>query len=103
VGVAILPGRDFEVEILVVRIGQSLADVPLDAAGAQDGAGDAERDGVLAGDFADALGAFEPDTVGGEEFLVLVDLRLYEVDEVSDVIFEAFVRLVLQASKMTSE
>src|SRR5215471_5877121 len=98
VRVAILAGRNFEIEILVVGVGQGFADVPLHAARAQHGAGHAERDAVFARDQADAFRPLQPDAVCREQFLVLVDLWLHERDEILDVFFKAVVRLVLQAA-----
>ena len=50
------------------------------------------------GDVSNILGALDPDAVGGEQFLVLVDLGAKESEEVLHFLFEAGIGFVLQAA-----
>jgi hypothetical protein len=61
----------------------------LQAGGAQHGPGDAQVEHVFERDVADALGAAGPDAVAGEQFLVLVDARGKDVDEVLHALLPA--------------
>jgi len=61
--------RHVEVDAVVHQVRAVLAHVVVASAGAQKGAGDAVRDGVLGGDHAGALHAVREDTVANEERL----------------------------------
>ena len=102
IGIAVFAGGNFKVEILIVGIGLRFAQVPLHAAGAKYRAGHAQRDAILAGNFADTFGAFEPDAIGGEQLFVFVDLRLHERNEILHVPFESVVRFILQSADAKS-
>ena len=69
-----------EIEFVVTRIRESLADVVGHAAGAQQRAGNAHGDGVLRAQDADALRARHPDAVLGEQVFVFVDVAGQRVD-----------------------
>ena len=53
-------------------------------------------------DHANVLGALHPDAVGGEQFLVFVDLRAKEIEEILHFLLEAGVGFVLQAADAES-
>ena len=72
VAVAMPASGNVEFELLVAGIGLLLAEVPLEAAGAQIGTRDAPLDGLLRGEDSDALGACLEDPVL-HDFLVVLD------------------------------
>jgi hypothetical protein len=74
VAVAVDADRYVEFHAVVDLVGLLLAQVPLDAGAAQHGTGEAEGQGTLGRDHADADGALLPDAVVGEQRLVLVDV-----------------------------
>src|ERR1019366_6492998 len=65
VRVAVFAGWNFEIELGVGRVGLGFAQVPFHAAGAQQRTGDAKRNAIAGRDYADILGALQPDAVGG--------------------------------------
>ena len=74
VHIAFGAGRDLEIVLLVAGVGPRLAQVPLDAAGAQHRAGHAEVQGILRrSDLADAQRPVEEERVAGQQGFVLVD------------------------------
>ncbi len=93
-GVAILANRNFEIEIGVSRVGLGLAEIPFHAAGAQHRSGYAQRDAFPGGNLAHILGALNPDAVGGEQFLVFVNLGSHEIEKLFYLALKAFVSFV---------
>ena len=81
-----LPTGHLEVDLVVAEVRVRLADVVLDAAGAQAGARPAERERVGAGDDADVLEAVDEDAVAEEHRLALgddlLDLRQHRAAQV---------------------
>src|SRR5580700_12186866 len=98
VGVAIGSDWNFEIEFGVRRVGLSLAQIPLHAAGAQDRAGYAERDAIGARDHAHILGTLQPDAIGGEQFLVFIDFWRNKSQKILYFLFETGVSLILAAA-----
>ena len=73
VDVAVFAERNAEIEAAVDAVLVDLADVVVDAGGAEHGAGDAGVDGEFAGEDADALGAGHQNFVAAEQFFKLVE------------------------------
>ena len=72
VGVARFAGGNIEFEIGVDRIGLRFAKIPLHAGAAQRRSGQADVDGILRRDRADAASAADPDAVFRQQRFVLV-------------------------------
>ena len=94
VGIAVQPSGNFEVEILVGFVGLRFAQVPLHAAGAKYRAGNAQRNAIFRIQNADALGALNPDAIGGQQLFVLVELGQEEVTELQAVLLETVVSFI---------
>src|ERR1035437_2861085 len=77
---------NFEIELLVAGVGCVLAGVYLQSGGAQHGPGDRQVQHVLQRNHADAHGAAHPDTVGGQQVLILIDAAGEDVDECFDAL-----------------
>ncbi len=71
------------------RIGKGLAEVPIDAGGPQDRAGDAVRVTLVGGDHPHPLGALEEDRIGAEQVLVLGYALGNYLEDLGDVVLPA--------------
>src|SRR5216110_330150 len=84
VAVAALADRDVELHAVVDLVGLLFPQIPGDAGAAQHRAGEAEGEGPLCGDHADAHGALLPDAVVREQRLVVVDVLGKALGEILD-------------------
>ena len=89
VGVAGVPGLHLEVVVLVAGVGLGLAQVPGVAGGAEQRAGEPERQAALEVEVADVLEAGLEDRVGVAERGVLGQALLHQRDEVADLVERA--------------
>src|SRR5246127_3197898 len=102
VSVAVGADGNFELILVVGRVGLSLAQVPLHAASAKKGTGGAESDAVGGTEHADVARAANPDTVAGQEIDIVLDAALEILAEALDVLLESLVCLVLQTANAES-
>ena len=75
-----------------------LAQVPLDARGAQHRPGYAELLALVRAENADALQTPHPDAVMGEQLFIFVHLRQKHIAESVDVLLEAVIGFVKQST-----
>ena len=86
--VAVIGDRDVELELLVAGVRHVAADIEIDARGAHRWTGDAQCDGVLGGEIADALEAAHPDGIGVEQAFVLLDMGGEGVEEGANLVVD---------------
>src|SRR5690348_5197691 len=98
VRVAVLSRRYAELVLIVSRIRHRLTDVPLHAARAQYGPGNAHGNRIVRLEYADALGSAHPDAVFGEQGFVFIHALVEIFAESLDVLLQFVVSLVLQAA-----
>ncbi len=91
--VAIVRNRHAKLKFLVAAIRHVAAEVEIDAGGAHDGAGDAERDRILFREVANTLEPIDEDRIAGEEVGILVDLFRECLDEGLNALEESEGRL----------
>src|ERR1700692_4085613 len=96
VGIAVLSGGNIEIEVLIVGVGLGLAQIHLHPTGAEHRPGDTQSDTIFAGNYADVPGALDPDAIRGKQFLVLVNFRPEEIEEILHFPFKAVISFVLQ-------